>query len=125
MQVNMRIVATAFTPFYAQYLRGVLLLTLNTVVMTLNGISIHQTNAQIFKLLIFRSLSSSCALILFMTSVVYIPLGIANSLFNIGPILIYFLEAFSERKPIQKENLILTLICFIGVIFIIKPGFLF
>lgn len=91
MQINMRTVSLVFTPFYAQFIRGVLLLTMNSIVMKSSNIDIHQTNPGIFTILVKRSVIASCALILFMTSVTFIPLGIANSLFNIGPILIYFI----------------------------------
>lgn len=72
-----------------------------------------------------RSVFSTSALTLFLGTVPLLPLGIINSLFNIGPIVIHFLEAISLRKHLHKTHFTLTLSCFIGVLLIIKPGFLF
>jgi len=44
MQINMRTVALVFTPFYAQFIRGVLLLTINTLILKSNKIDTHQPN---------------------------------------------------------------------------------
>lgn len=41
MQLNMRVIAKAFTPFYAQYFRGILLVLINGTVMKMNKITIH------------------------------------------------------------------------------------
>lgn len=72
-----------------------------------------------------RSVFSTSALTLFLGTVPLLPLGIINSLFNIGPIVIHFLEAIYHKKHLHKTHFTLTLSCFIGVLLIIKPGFLF
>lgn len=121
----MKIVAHTVSPFYALFLRGFLLLCINSVVVRLNHIKVDQNNKEVHVLLMKRSVFSTSALTTFMSTVAYIPIGIANSLFNTGPIIIYFLEAFYYRKQINKVHLMLTFICFVGVLFIIKPAFLF
>jgi drug/metabolite transporter (DMT)-like permease len=55
----------------------------------------------------------------------YLPIGISNSLFNIGPLIVFYLESAYYKKSINKQQFGLTFVCFIGVLLIIKPKFLF
>ena len=125
MQVSMKIVTQTCTPFMALFLRGSLLLALNTGVVRLNHLRVDQPDSLTYRLLMRRSIFSTLALTTFMTTVVYIPIGIANSLFNTGPIIVHLLEALYYKKRLHKAHFILTVACFLGVLFIIKPGFLF
>lgn len=102
MQINMRAVALVFTPFYAQFIRGVLLLAINSLILKSNKIDTHQQDPGTFALLVKRSFAASCSLIFLLTSVIFVPLGIANSLFNLAPVIIYFIEYFGGGGSIQK-----------------------
>ncbi len=44
MQINMKIVAHTVTPFYALFLRGFLLLAINSAVVRLNHLKVDQNN---------------------------------------------------------------------------------
>lgn len=125
MQINMKILSHTLTPFIALFIRGALLLMINTLVVRFNHLRVDQPDKEIHVLLMKRSVFSTLALTCFMSTVAYIPIGIANSLFNTGPLIIHFLEAFYYKKALNKIHFVLTVICFIGVLFVIKPGFLF
>jgi drug/metabolite transporter (DMT)-like permease len=60
-----------------------------------------------------------------LTSMAFLPIGISNSLYSIAPLIVFYLEASYYQKSINKLHFGLTFVCFIGVLLIIKPGFLF
>ena len=91
MQINVKKVSHVFSPFYVLYVRGALLLLLNSIIVRVNNLRVDQNNKNLSNLLIKRSLFGATSLSLFMSTIVYIPIGIANSLFNTGPIFIHFL----------------------------------
>lgn len=90
MQLSMKLVAQTVTTYYTLFLRGFLLLCVNTIVVRSAGLEVSQHDPVTYRLLLKRGVYSSCALTTFMFAVAYIPIGIANSLFNTGPIIIYF-----------------------------------
>lgn len=69
----------------------------------------------------------------------YLPVSTTTTLYNIGPIFIFFIEAFyfkvsiprhagtsfAMKKPLNTISLLLTVFSFIGVIFIVQPEFIF
>lgn len=70
--------------------------------------------------------------ILIYESLAYIPVSTVNTIDNLAPIFIFFIEAIAYKVislPIQKKpdfiSLILAIISFIGVVLIIQPDFLF
>ena len=103
MQLNMKLVAQTLTPFYALYLRGFFLLLLNTIVIWSAGMNVDQKDPEVYRILIKRSIFSSIALSCFLGSVPFAPISIINSLFNVAPIVIFFIEAY-----LYEVNLILT-----------------
>ena len=94
MQLNMKIVTETLSPLYALYARGFGLLILNTLVMVNKGITIDQKDPDFFRLIVKRSFYTSIALICFLGSTPFAPIAIVNSLYNVGPIIIFFIEAY-------------------------------
>lgn len=94
MQLNMKLVSQTLTPFYALYLRGFFLLLLNTIVIWSTGQSVNQKDPEVYYILIKRSIFSSIALSCFLGSVPFAPISVINSLFNVAPIVIFFIEAY-------------------------------
>lgn len=91
MQINMKILTRTVTPFIALFMRGALLLFINTFVVRANHLKVDQPSEEVHSILMKRSVFSTLALTCFMSTVAYVPIGIANSLFNTGPIFIHFL----------------------------------
>lgn len=91
MQISMKLVANTITPFSALFIRGFLLLAVNTLVLRSNHITVSQPDKHIHSLLLKRSICSTLALTLFLSTVTYLPIGIANSLFNTGPLMMFLL----------------------------------
>lgn len=125
MQLSMKLVSQSVTTYYTLFLRGALLLLINTLVVRTAGLQVSQLDPSTYRLLLKRAVFSTGALTTFMFAVAYIPIGIANALFNTGPIIIYFVEAYFEGKRLNTTHFLLTVVCFVGVLLIIKPGFLF
>ena len=94
MQLNMKLVSQTLTPFYALYLRGFFLLLLNTIVIWSTGQSVNQKDPEVYYILMKRSIFSSIALSCFLGSVPFAPISVINSLFNVAPIVIFFIEAY-------------------------------
>ena len=112
MQLNLKIVASFLTPIYGLLLRAFFLLIIQTIIVTINQQTIHHTNSFVNILLIKRALCNFIALSMVYVSINYVPMGIANSLYNIGPLILYFVEAYMHkvcvplfRNPLEKFTL--------------------
>jgi drug/metabolite transporter (DMT)-like permease len=125
MQINIKIISHTFTPFFALYMRGFMLIVINSIFIRINHLHVDQQNKKTQFLLMIRSVISGVSVLCVMTPIAYIPIGIVNSLFNTGPIFIHFIEAFYYKKGINTVHLIFTIVCFIGILLIIKPDFIF
>lgn len=121
----MKIVTHTITPFYALYIRGFLLLAINSFVLRSNGIQVSQPDKHIHSVLIKRSIFSTIALSCFLSSIAFLPIGIASALFNVGPLIIFILETIYYKKGFHFIHFGLTAVCFVGIMLIIKPDFLF
>lgn len=125
MQICMKIVTETVSPFWALYIRGFLLLAINSLVLRLNNIQVSQPDKQIHSRLILRSVFSTISLSCFLSAVSFLPLGIANALFNTGPLIIFILQSIYYGKGLHLPHFVFTFVCFVGVLLIIKPPFLF
>ena len=107
MQLNMKIVTQTLSPIYALYARGFGLLVLNSLIIRSSGIKIDLKDPELFRMIVKRSFYTSVALICFLGSTPFIPIAIVNSLYNVGPILIFFIESYVLKvyqKPILEKN---------------------
>jgi drug/metabolite transporter (DMT)-like permease len=125
MQIQMKILSRTLSPFFILFIRGLILLGISCIIVRINNLKVHYTDKLVFSMLFKRSILSSVALTCFIGSIPYLPIGIVNSLFNTGPIIIHFLEAVYYKKHLNAIHFILTIVCFVGVLLIVKPGFLF
>ena len=63
----------------------------------------------------------------------HIPIGIANTLYNTNPILLFIIEGFYFHKVLftymqikfNRTHAFLTVVCFVGVLLILQPEFIF
>ena len=104
MQMGMRSISLIFSPFFALFIRGFCLLSLNSVVLWSTSVDISQKDPTTFRMLMKRSIFSSLALVSFLGSLPFVPMSIVNSLFNISPIIIYFVEAYNYKVFIELSR---------------------
>ena len=52
----------------------------------------------VFKAILKRALASAITMTMYLSSVKYIPIGVANALFNTTPIMTFFIEAIYYKK---------------------------
>ena len=79
---------------YAIHFRSAFLLLVNTIVVVKSGENLSIANPKILGTALARGILSSIAFILLMFSVKYLPIAIAFSLYNLSPLIIFFIEAF-------------------------------
>lgn len=93
-------------------IRGSILFLCNLSYLIWNGMKINvkssnSTNIinKAFRALIKRSIAGSLTLTMYLGSIKYIPVGIANALFNTMPIMTFFIEAFYYKKVSTSSNI--------------------
>ena len=81
---------------------------------------VHEDKA--FSMLICRSMASAATVMLVFISSAYIPIGVANTLYNSNPIFIFFIESYYYKTiKLNRVHFILTFVCFLGVVLILQP----
>lgn len=53
---------------------------------------------EVFRAILKRALASAITMTMYLSSVKYIPIGVANALFNTTPIMTFFIEAVTHKK---------------------------
>eukprot|EP01017_Pseudomicrothorax_dubius_P044702 TRINITY_DN7590_c0_g1_i2.p1 TRINITY_DN7590_c0_g1~~TRINITY_DN7590_c0_g1_i2.p1 ORF type:complete len:186 (-),score=13.34 TRINITY_DN7590_c0_g1_i2:59-616(-) len=109
-----------------QYLRvyGVLLILFTLLRAKSKGVDLHLRNPYAFRLMMFRSLTGSCAYIIFLGAGRLISISDLTPLCFLSPIFVGIASALFLGKPFTLELGICSLCCFGGVIAITKPPFL-
>ena len=75
-----------------------------------------------YSMLIYRSLASAATVMLVFISSAYIPIGVANTLYNSSPIFIFFIESYYYKTlKLNRVHFILTFVCFAGIVLILQP----
>jgi drug/metabolite transporter (DMT)-like permease len=106
-------------------IRGFFLLLINSYIIRANHLNVNQTDKHVYSILLKRSIFNACSITFLLMALPYLPIGITNSLFNIGPLIVFYIESAYYQKSINKVQFGLTFVCFIGVLLIIKPTFIF
>ena len=94
LQMTMKIIVRTITPLFAIYCRAIILFCVNTWVLISQGSPLTIKDSLTFKLQVGRAILSTTTFCILMISVQYLPIAIVNSLFYMGPIFIFFVEAF-------------------------------
>lgn len=105
MQIVLKQVTKHFLPPLALGFRGSLLFLFNLLYLMYSNTNIHTRDPVgtfsfiiVFKAIIKRSLASATTVLMYLGSVKYIPIGVANALFNTSPIMTFFIELVYYKK---------------------------
>ena len=98
MQLFVKQVSKHFSPYLVLGLRSSLIFMLASVLMKRAKVSLHVPDPALFRLLVKRAIVSMLTVCLFLGSIKNLPLGVANTLFNTGPIMTIFVENIIFKK---------------------------
>ena len=91
MQVFLKLAYPVFSPIYVLLIRALSLLLINSLIIRKMGLTLSIKDPSTNRILIKRSMLATLTPVLYLISVVHLPIGIVSSLLNLGPILIFFI----------------------------------
>lgn len=94
------------------------------VILNTNS-TICPKNSLTHKLLVRRGIMGGGALSLYFHSIYFLPLSIVSVLQRINPLWVGILGALFYNEPYTFNQMLSTVVSFTGVLFIIKPSFIF
>ena len=112
-------------PYQVIYTRAFINIILCILVINNKKYQIITKNIETNRLLMIRGILGGLALSLYFHSIYFLPLSIVSVLQRINPLWVGVFGALFYNEPYTFINIITTLMSFIGVIFIMKPDFLF
>lgn len=105
MQINLKQLTKHFSSPLVLGVRGSFLFLFNLLYLSYSNQDIHVQDpirtylaTIVFRGIVKRALASAITVILYLSSIKFVPIGIANALFNTTPIMTFFVETIYYRK---------------------------
>jgi hypothetical protein len=91
MQISMKLVVRTISSSTAIYIRGAFILITNTLYLWGSGQQVSQSDSFVHNTLVKKSVTGSTGMVIMLVGLIWLPIGILNSLFNTAPLIIFFL----------------------------------
>lgn len=112
-------------PYQSIYSRALVVIALNTIIIFSAKYEIYTKNKKTNDMLLSRGLLGGISLSLFYHALYLVPLSYFAVLQRLSPLWIGLIGAVYFNEPFKVIHLITTILCFIGVILIVKPSYIF
>lgn len=112
-------------PYQSIYSRAFVVISLNTIIIFSAKYEIYTKNKKTNDMLLSRGLLGGISLSLFYHALYLVPLSYFAVLQRLSPLWIGLIGAIYFNEPYKLIHLIATILCFVGVILIVKPSYIF
>ena len=112
-------------PYQSIYSRAILIFGMSSMVVYAGNYTIYTKNHKTNDILITRGLLGGLSITFFFHALYFLPLSYFSVIQRLTPIYIGIIGSLFFNEPYKRLHFIITLFCFLGVILIIQPDFLF